>query len=131
MSSPLSHIYPRTNEEEETTHSTMALQLATRSSKSLTLLVVVAAVIAVPLVLMCLLVAVAAASASAAASSGEYRPSYGDTYATCIPVAACDDTGCAIRCRDMGHNPAGSACWTSNVATIFCCCGRGRPPPVA
>uniref|UniRef100_A0A0E0F350 Knottin scorpion toxin-like domain-containing protein n=1 Tax=Oryza meridionalis TaxID=40149 RepID=A0A0E0F350_9ORYZ len=102
----------------------MALQLATRSSKSLYLLVV-----AVPLVLMCLPVAVAAASASAAAaSSGQYRPSYGDTYVTCIPVAACDDNGCATRCRDLGYNP-GSACWTSKDIKLYCCCGHGRRLP--
>uniref|UniRef100_A0A0E0MD93 Uncharacterized protein n=1 Tax=Oryza punctata TaxID=4537 RepID=A0A0E0MD93_ORYPU len=97
----------------------LELQLATRSKKSLAVGVVV---VAVPL-LMCLLVAVAAASA-AAASSGQYRPSYGDAYATCIPVAACDDDGCATRCRDMGYNPVGSACWTSKDIKLYCCCGH-------
>ncbi|BAT12980.1 Os11g0185400 [Oryza sativa Japonica Group] len=108
----------------------MALQLATRSRKSLA----IAVAAAVPLLMCLFLVAAAAAAASsetAVASSPQYQPSYGNTYSTCFEVSACDDTGCAIRCRDMGHNPAGSACWTSNVATIFCCCGRGRPPPVA
>uniref|UniRef100_A0A0E0F349 Knottin scorpion toxin-like domain-containing protein n=1 Tax=Oryza meridionalis TaxID=40149 RepID=A0A0E0F349_9ORYZ len=106
----------------------MELQLATRSSKSL------AVAVAVPL-LMCLFLvaaaAVAASSETAVASSPQYQPNYGNTYSTCFEVGGCDDTGCAIRCRNLGHNPAGSACWTSNVGTIFCCCGLGRPPPVA
>ncbi|EAY80209.1 hypothetical protein OsI_35386 [Oryza sativa Indica Group] len=105
------------------------LQLAARSSKSL------AVAAGVPLLMCLFLVAVAGVAASsdqtAVASSPQYQPSYGNTYSTCFQVGGCDDTGCAIRCRDLGHNPAGSACWTSNVATIFCCCGRGRPPPVA
>uniref|UniRef100_A0A0D3HJ12 Knottin scorpion toxin-like domain-containing protein n=1 Tax=Oryza barthii TaxID=65489 RepID=A0A0D3HJ12_9ORYZ len=109
----------------------MALQLATRSRKSLA----IAVAAAVPLLMCLFLVPAAAAAASsetAVASSPQYQPSYGNTYSTCFEVGGCNNTGCAIRCRDLGHNPAGSACRTRDTA-IYCCCGVGRdtPPSVA
>uniref|UniRef100_A0A0E0BG57 Knottin scorpion toxin-like domain-containing protein n=1 Tax=Oryza glumipatula TaxID=40148 RepID=A0A0E0BG57_9ORYZ len=108
------------------------LQLAMHSRKKPS---PVAAAAAVPLLLMCLLfaaTAMAASSSAAAAAASFVEPSDADTYSTCFEVGGCNNTGCAIRCRDLGHNPAGSACRTRDTA-IYCCCGVGRdtPPSVA
>uniref|UniRef100_I1QYB2 Uncharacterized protein n=1 Tax=Oryza glaberrima TaxID=4538 RepID=I1QYB2_ORYGL len=110
------------------------LQLAMHSRKKPS--PVAAAAAAVPLLLMCLLFAAtamaASAAAAAAAAASFVEPSDADTYSTCFEVGGCNNTGCAIRCRDLGHNPAGSACRTRDTA-IYCCCGVGRdtPPSVA
>uniref|UniRef100_A0A0D9XPV2 Knottin scorpion toxin-like domain-containing protein n=1 Tax=Leersia perrieri TaxID=77586 RepID=A0A0D9XPV2_9ORYZ len=97
----------------------MALRLAARSTKSLL------AVAAVPLLLMCLL-----AAAAVAASSPDQPPNGGDVYSTCFEVGGCNNTGCAVRCRDLGHNPAGSTCRLKDTV-LYCCCGVGKKSAVA
>ncbi|KAF0894584.1 hypothetical protein E2562_001884 [Oryza meyeriana var. granulata] len=78
----------------------MALQLAAHSRKS----AVVA--VAVPL-LMFLLAAVATSAVSSHQPNGA-----AEEFGTCFFARSCVDTGCAIRCRDLGWNPDGSHCKT-------------------
>uniref|UniRef100_J3N6J7 Knottin scorpion toxin-like domain-containing protein n=1 Tax=Oryza brachyantha TaxID=4533 RepID=J3N6J7_ORYBR len=71
---------------------------------------------------MCLLLSAAAAAAAS------FHPSDADTYSTCFEVGGCTGTGCAIRCGEMGHSPAGSACRPKDTA-LYCCCGVDQNPP--
>uniref|UniRef100_A0A0E0MDA0 Knottin scorpion toxin-like domain-containing protein n=1 Tax=Oryza punctata TaxID=4537 RepID=A0A0E0MDA0_ORYPU len=108
----------------------MALHLAASSRNS-------TVAVAVPLV-MFFLVAAAAAAASSSSSplpplpaSSEYRPNDVDVFATCFKAESCWDTGCKIRCRDLGWNPACSRCKTfSRDVGQYCCCGYPdyKPP---
>ncbi|EAZ17683.1 hypothetical protein OsJ_33225 [Oryza sativa Japonica Group] len=83
---------------------------------------------ALPLLLMFLLLATAAASASASPSAISHQPNDLEDFATCFRASSCYDTGCAIRCRDLGLNPAGSRCKVLPGIGQCCCCGRLPPP---